>query len=149
MTVFDTETMAELCVKQGLVDQAIAIYRRMATESEDAAARRRYEERIVALEQQPGQTPLETPGLRVHVHGGEVQIEWRLPPDVETPALQLLLLRRTSEGIETEGRTMPLASPHGRTLLRVADLHTVRAAAGRMVGDTFVPTVRLPPMGVI
>lgn len=147
--MFDTETMAELCVKQGLLDQAIAIYRRMATESEDAGARRRYEERIVALEQQPGLASLETPGLRVQVRGGEVQIEWRLPTDTESPALQLLLLRRTSQGIEADGRTMPLASPHGRTLLRVSDLHTVRAAAGRMVGDTFVPLVRLPLMGVI
>ena len=149
MTVFDTETMAELCIKQGLVDQAIAIYRRMATESEDPEARRRCEERIVALEQQPGLTPLETPGLRVQVHDREVQIEWRLPTDLEAPTLQLLLLRRTPEGIETEGRTMPLASPHGQALIRVPDLHTVRAAAGRLVGETFVPLVRLAPMGVI
>ena len=148
-TVFDTETMAELCVKQGLVEQAIAIYRRMATESEDPTVRRRYQERIVALEQQPGQAPLETPGLRVQVRDGEVQIEWRLPTDTEAPTLQLLLLRRTPEGIEAEGRTVPLGSPHGRTLLRVPDLHSVRAAAGRLVGETFVPLVRLPPAGVI
>jgi hypothetical protein len=143
--VFDTETMAELCVKQGLLDQAIAIYRRMSTESEDPVVLRRYAERIVALERQPGHIPLETPGLRVQVHDSEVQIEWRLPTDTLTPTLQLLVLRRTADGIEADGRTMPLASPHGRTLVRVPDLHSVRAAAGRLVDQTFVPIVRLAP----
>jgi hypothetical protein len=143
--MFDTETMAELCVKQGLIDQAIGIYQRMATLADDDGARRRFEERIVALERQPGHAPLETPGLRVEVRDGEVQIEWRLPTDTATPALQLLLLRRTAEGIAADGRTVPLASPHGRTMVRVADLHSVRAAAGRLVGETFVPIVRLAP----
>ena len=50
--MFDTETMAELCIKQGLIDQAIGVYQRMATASEDPAARRRYEERIRGLFQE-------------------------------------------------------------------------------------------------
>ena len=142
--MFDTETMAELCIKQGLIDQAIGVYQRMATASEDPAARRRYEERIVALEHEPGLVPLETPGLRVHTRQGEVDIEWRLPADVTAPALQVLVLRRTPVGIEAAPRTIPLSSPHGRTQMSVTGLHSVRAAAGRLVGDAFVPIVRLP-----
>jgi len=143
--MFDTETMAELCVKQGLIDQAIGVYQRMATASEDPAARRRYEERIVALEHEPGHVPLETPGLRVHTRQGEVDIEWRLPAGAVTaPALQVLVLRRTPVGIEAAPRTIPLSSPHGRTQMSVTGLHSVRAAAGRLVGDAFVPIVRLP-----
>ena len=143
--MFDTETMAELCAKQGLVDQAIGVYQRMATASADPATRRRYEERIVALERQPGHMPLETPGLRLHTRqaDGEIDIEWRLPTDTPAPALQLLVLRRTPAGIEAAPRTIPLASPHGRTQVTVAGLHSVRAAAGRLVGEAFVPIVRI------
>jgi hypothetical protein len=144
--MFDTETMAELCVKQGLYDQAIDIYRRMATEVDDPAARRRYEERIVALEHQPDLAPLSTPGLRVARSGDEVRIEWRLPSDTSAPTLQVLLLRRTASGIEPETRTLPLAGPHGRTALHVAGLHSVRAAAGRLAGELFVPLIRLAPV---
>jgi hypothetical protein len=145
--MFDTETMAELCVKQGLIDQAIGVYQRMANTSDDAAARRRYEERIVALEHAPGHVPLETPGLRVHTRQGEqgeVDIEWRLPTDTTAPALQVLVLRRTPVGIEADPRTIRVAAPHGRTQLTVAGLHSVRAAAGRLVGEAFVPIIRLP-----
>jgi hypothetical protein len=144
LIVFDTETMAELCVRQGLVDQAITIYQRMATTADDSHLRRRYQERIVALEQRPDFAPLETPGLRIHAGQGEVQVEWRLPPDTTAAALQLLLLRRTPRGIEAETRTIAVASPHGRTAVVTSDLHSVRAAAGRIVGDLFVPIIRLP-----
>jgi hypothetical protein len=143
--MFDTETMAELCVKQGLTDQAIDIYRRMATEVLDPTVRRRYQERIVSLERPPGVGPLSTPGLRVARSGDEVRIEWRLPPETAGPTLQVLLLRRTDNGIEPETLTLPLASTQGRTALRVAGLHSVRAAAGRLAGERFVPVVRLAP----
>lgn len=136
--------MAELCVRQGLVDQAITIYQRMATMADDVHLRRRYQERIVALEQRPDFAPLETPGLRIHAGNGEVQVEWRLPPETVAPALQVLLLRRTPEGIQAETRTIAVTSPHGRTTVNAAGLHSVRAAAGRVTGDLFVPIIRLP-----
>ena len=142
--MFDTETMAELCVRQGLVEQAITIYQRMATAADDAHLRRRYQERIVELEQQPDFAPLETPGLRISAGDGEVSVEWRLPPDTLEAAVQLLLLHRTPRGIEAETRTIPVPSLHGRTTVVTPDLHSVRAAAGRIVGDVFVPIVRLP-----
>lgn len=142
--MFETETMAELCVRQGLVGQAITIYQRMATTADDVHLRRRYQERIVELQQRPDFAPLETPGLRIHAGSGEVSVEWRLPPETAAPAVQVLLLRRTPRGIEAETRTIPVTSPHGRTTVASADLHSVRAAAGRIVGEAFVPIVRLP-----
>lgn len=144
--MFDTETMAELCAKQGLVDQALGIYRRLSLsiEAEDPATRRRYEERIVELEQRSNHAQLETPGLRIQLRDQQVHIEWRLPADTQAPTLQLLLLRRTPGGIEADARTVPLSSAHGRTSLAATDLHSVRAAAGRMTGERFVPLIRLP-----
>ena len=70
---------------------------------------------------------METPGLRVERRGDDVEIEWRLPPDVTAPALQMLVLRRTPDGIAAEPRTLPLASTEGRTALGVPALHSLRA----------------------
>jgi len=142
--MFDTETMAELCVKQGLMDEALAIYRRLADQSAEVATRRRYEERMAALGQPREVRLMDTPGLRVDRRGDEVEIEWRLPPNVNAPALQLLLLRRTPTGITVEPRTTPLTSMGGTTVVVVPDLHSLRAAAGRVRDDgTFIPIVRL------
>jgi hypothetical protein len=144
VTVFDTETMAELCVKQGLFDQAIDIFGRLAEQAAGADDRRRYEARIAELAQDPAVAPLEVPGLRVTERSGAVEVEWRLPSDIVSPTLQLLLLRRTPDGIEAEPRTLPLASARGRTVIGATDLQGVRAAAGRLEGNAFVPLVRFP-----
>jgi hypothetical protein len=144
--MFDTETMAELCVKQGLTGEALAIYRRLAKTTEDDDKRRLYEARISALAHpalEPSDiTPMETPNLRVERRGDEVEIEWRLPFDVGTPALQMLVLRRTPEGIAAEPRTVSLASTEGRTVLTVPSLHSLRVAAGRLRETHFIPIVR-------
>jgi hypothetical protein len=144
--MFDTETMAELCVKQGLTGEAVAIYRRLAAATQDGDKRRLYEARISALadpSDEPSDiTPMETPELRVERHGDDVQIEWRLPPDVTHPALQMLVLRHTPEGIAAEPRTLPLASTEGRTAVGVPALHSLRVAAGRMREGRFIPIVR-------
>ena len=148
MTVFDTETMAELCVKQGLHDQALGIFRRLAEEATDPAVRQRCQARLAELAQAPGSAPepapLEIPGLRLTERAGSVEIEWRLPPETASPTLQLLLLRRTPEGIEAERRDLPLPAARGRTVIAVADVYGARAAAGRLDGEAFVPLVRYP-----
>ena len=144
--MFDTETMAELCVKQGLTGEAVAIYRRLADATHDADRRRLYEARIGALgheSRQPSDdTPMEMPGLRVDRHGDDVEIEWRLPSDVNAPALQMLVLRHTPDGIAAEPRTLTLSSTEGRTALGVPALHSLRVAAGQLRDGRFVPIVR-------
>jgi hypothetical protein len=144
--MFDTETMAELCVKQGLTGEAVAIYRRLAAATTDADKRRLYEARIGALvdpaDEPSDVTPMETPELRVERHGDDVLIEWRLPPDVSAPALQMLVLRHTPDGIAAEPRTVPLTSTEGRTTVGVPALHSLRVAAGRLRDGRFIPIVR-------
>ena len=142
--MFDTETMAELCVRQGLIDQAIGIFQRLAEGADDAGVRLRYETRISDLSQDPALAPIEIPGLRVTEKDDAVEIEWRLAPETPTPTLQVLLMRRGPDGIETEPRSLPLAAPHGRTVFAIANLCGVRAAAGRLDGGAFVPLVRFP-----
>jgi hypothetical protein len=142
--VFDTETMAELCVRQGLTDQAMGIFRRLAEVTADPGVRRRYEMRLSELARDPAIGPIETPGLRVTAHEADVEIEWRLPPEVPSPTLQVLLLRRGPDGIETDPRTVPLSAAQGRTNLTAPNLCGVRAAAGRLVEGSFVPLVRYP-----
>ncbi len=146
--MFDTETMAELCVRQGLVDQAIGIFRRLAEVADDAGIRLRYETRISELGQDllkdSALAPMEIPGLRVTAKDDGVEIEWRLAPETPAPTLQVLLMRRGPDGIETDPRSLPLAAPQGRTVFAIANLCGVRAAAGRLVGGAFVPLVRFP-----
>lgn len=144
--MFDTETMAELCLKQGLTTEAVAIYRRLAGATADADKRRLYEARIGALGHaaRPAamNMPLDTPGLRVDRRGDDVEIEWRLPPDVAAPALQVLVLRHTPDGIAAEPRTLQLTSTEGRTALGVPALHSLRVAAGRLRDGRFIPILR-------
>jgi hypothetical protein len=152
--VFDTETMAELCVRQGLPDQAIEILQRLAAATDDPAMRLRCQTRISELTRTPVSAApaagsmtgdsFEVPGLRVTERDGAVEIEWRLAPDTPAPALQVLFMRRGPDGIETDPRTLPLAAPHGRQVFTISNLCGVRAAAGRQVEGTFVPLVRFP-----
>ena len=142
--MFDTETMAELCARQGLTEQAIGIFRRLAEVTDDPGIRLRYETRISELGRDPSLPPIEVPGLRVIEREGDVEIEWRLPADVPRPTLQVLLLRRGPDGIETEPRTLPLGAAHGRANFAAQNLCGVRAAAGRVGEAGFVPLVRFP-----
>jgi hypothetical protein len=143
--VFDTETMAELCVRQGLYDQAVDIFRRLSEVAADATVRLRYETRISELTATHAPAPVEVPGLRVTARADEVEVEWRLPPETPAPTLQVLLLRRGAGGIETDPRAVSLATTHGRTVFAVSDLCGVRAAAGKLIdGGAFVPLVRFP-----
>jgi hypothetical protein len=147
--------MAELCLKQGLAREAVAIYRRLLDGAPDQGARRRYSRRIAELvatgsdgpsATEPGASamaPLPQPGLRAAHDGNELRLEWLLPADTAAPALQLLLLRRDESGIATERRTLPLDGARGRLTLPLGGLHSLRAAAGRMEGDRFIPLVRL------
>jgi len=156
MTVFETETMAELCVKQGLVTEALAIYRRLVDGAPDEATRGRHAARLAALERiardaartRQGQAaaPPEAPGapaLTVERRADALHFAWRLPPETRDPALQVLLLRRGPEGIETESRTLRLDGARGTTRVDAPGLHAVHAAVGWLDGARFVPLARL------
>lgn len=136
--------MAELCARQGLLDQAIDIFRRLAEIAADPAERLRYETRISQLARDPSLQALETPGLRIRQIEDEVEVEWRLPPDLTQPALQVLFLRRGPAGVEGDTRSLPLPTPYGRMTFPAEGLASVRAAAGRLSEGSFVPLVRFP-----
>jgi hypothetical protein len=152
MTLFETETMAELCIKQGLDTQGLEIYRRLVRDAPDELTRARRQRRLGELERALGPAATaaaaeaedpHTPALQVRPRGEEIEVEWILPVETRAPALQLLLVRRTPAGVETEARTVRLAGPQGRTVLPAArGLHSVRAAAGRLEGERFVPLAR-------
>lgn len=166
--MFETETMAELCLKQGLVRDALLIYRRLLAGASDEPTRARHARRVADLEQRDGDTkraeaaaasPAPAPGpapglapprpateLQERHDDHQVTLEWRLPLGTPTPALQILVLRRDASGIAAERRTVRLAQPQGSLTLPIAGVHSVRAAAGKLDGERFVPLVRLEPL---
>jgi hypothetical protein len=166
MSVFETETMAELCIKQGLVSEALAIYRRLVADAPDDVTRARRANRLGELERisrgaaaaraEPSRAATPPPvaagasrALVLKQRGNTLDVTWNLPPGTQSPALQLLLVRRGPNGIEAEPRTLPLDAPSGTTSIDAANLHSVHAAAGRLDGSRFVPLfrARLPDGG--
>jgi len=146
--MFETETMAELCLKQGLVRDALVIYRRLLAATSDEATRTRRAQRIAELELRdsaPHVVPSEPPATDIHarIDDRQVTFDWRLPAGTPEPALQILVLRREETGIAAERRTVRLPDAQGTLSLPIARVHSLRAAAGRLEGDRFVPLVRL------
>lgn len=175
--MFETETMAELCVQQGLLGEATEIYRRLVANAPDEITGARRRQRLQELERQsaatakpnparagkaqaqapvtkpatpassaaPAAAPagaLPLPGVHATWDRRHTVVQWRLPAETEAPALELLLVLKTAAGILTERRTLRLEKAEGRMALPVPDLHTVRAAAGRLEGERFVPMAR-------
>jgi hypothetical protein len=155
MTLFETETMAELCAKQGQIAEALAIYRRLVVDTSpgvDGATRARRLARLAELESKTTAPTLTMPAaarvdetfVRVHRQGEALTFSWALPLDVEAPALQVFLARRGAQGVETETRTVRLGAARGTTRFDVPALVSVRAAVGRLDGERFVPMALLP-----
>jgi len=138
MTVFETETMAELCVKQGHMAEGLAIYRRLIDAAPDATARARRAARLAELEQNAC-------ALRLERRGDDLVFTWKVPDDTPSPTLQVLLVARGPDGVETETRTLALDVPSGTTQLTAERLVSVHAALGRLEGARFVPLARLAP----
>jgi hypothetical protein len=166
MSVFETETMAELCIKQGLVSEALAIYRRLVADAPDDVTRARRANRLGELERisrgaaaaraTPARAATPPPvaagqrrALALEQRGDTLHLSWDLPPDTQSPALQLLFVRRGANGIETEARTLPLETASGMATIDATNLHSVHAAAGRLDGSRFIPLfrARLPDGG--
>lgn len=150
--LYETETMAELCARQGRVGEAIAVYRRLLELGTDPAARGRWQDRVAALERAwrperetevvPADVPLpDPPGVTVTAADDQVTVAWALPSGTVSPAVEVLLIQRTPAGIETQKRTLPVA-PSGRLGLATPGLHSAIAAVGMLTEARFVPLAR-------
>jgi hypothetical protein len=151
--IYETETMAELCARQGRVSEAVDIYRRLRDSLEEGPVRARVERRLDALESawQPP-TPADVrpaemdlppaPGVSVLVGDDQVTVAWALPLGTARPAVDLLLLQRTPTGIETVKQTLSLDGPSGRLAVAAPSVHSAVAAVGPVVGGRFVPLAR-------
>jgi hypothetical protein len=150
--IYQTETMAELCARQGRIGEAIGIYRRLTDAVTDTTLRARLQRRLATLEARwqpsdrevaPADVPLPaTPGVSVLVGDEQITVAWSLPVDTAAPALDLLLLTRTPSGIEADKRTVPLSAPTGRLALFTPGVHSATAAAGSLAGLRFIPLAR-------
>jgi len=161
---FETETMADLCIRQGHVRDARAILQRLLARANDESTRRRLAARLTTLDggrfaggaptapasptavasrNTPRREPeLPVPGVRAIEAKGGVTVEWRLPPETASPAVAVLLLTRGPGGIASESRVIPVGELSGRLKVAVADLHSARVAVGFSAGDRFVPLAR-------
>jgi pentatricopeptide repeat protein len=151
--IYETETMAELCARQGRVSEAIDIYRRLRDSLEHGPPRTRVERRLDTLESawqppspadvQPADMELPAaPGVAVLVGDDQVTVAWALPLGTVTPVVDLLLLQRTPTGIETVKQTLSLEAPTGRLAVAAPSVHSAVAAVGPVVGGRFVPLAR-------
>lgn len=148
--LYETETMAELCARQGRLGEAISIYRSLSDHGDDAAACARARARLATLESTwqplretevpPAEIPLPAePGVAVLVTDDQMTVAWSLP-NVTTPlALDVLVLQRSGAGIEAQKKLLPVDSPSGRIGLAVPAIHSAIAAAGTVRAGRFVP----------
>jgi hypothetical protein len=139
---FETETMADLCVRQGHREEALGIYRRLLARDPDRETRVRLEARMRALQEDEDEPAA---GVWTLTEPGTLAVEWRLQAAVRDPALQILILRRTPAGIVPETRTVSLDASSGRLAIPVEGLHSAVAAVGTRKGDRFVPLARSEP----
>jgi hypothetical protein len=151
--LYETETMAELCARQGRLGEAISIYRALADGSADAGTRARAQSRLATLEATwqplreaevpPADIPLPgTPGVAVQVGEDQVTVAWALPAETTPLALDVLVLQRTGSGIDAQKKLLPVETPSGRLGLLVPGVHSVVAAAGTVRAGRFVPLAR-------
>lgn len=155
---FETETMAELCARQGRFGAAIAIYRNLLRGHPGHAHAPRWQSKLEELEdawQEEGGGPTlphevqvpPAPGL-IALPGQDDDgesvaiVAWALPPTPSAPVLEVMLIMRGAEGIETDVRRVALPASSGRVALVAPGLHSVLAAAGVVEGEKFVPWVR-------
>jgi predicted trehalose synthase len=151
--LYETETMAELCARQGRIGEAISIYRALAEQGSDSATRTRAQSRLTTLESTwqplreievpPADIALPPmPGVAVLVGDDQVTIAWALPEDTSPLALDVLVLQKTSAGIDAQKKLLPLETASGRLGLAVPAVHSAIAAAGTVRAGRFVALAR-------
>jgi len=148
--LYETETMAELCARQGRLSEAIAIFRELVETATDPETRARVRARLDTLEASwqplrlaevpPADLALPAiPGVSLLVGEDQVTVAWALPPDTRSPALDVLVLQRTPSGIDPQKKLLPLAETSGRLGLLLPSVHSALAAAGTVRDGRFVP----------
>ena len=151
--LYETETMAELCARQGRPHEAIAIYRRLIDGHPQSQGRGRWGSRLDALVRAWGHAagdeipaapiPLpRAPGVTVQAGDDSVTVAWAVPSETPEPTLELFLIQRTASGVETSKRSLPLSAYEGRIAFAVPALHSALAAVGRKASGRFVPVAR-------
>jgi hypothetical protein len=151
--LYETETMAELCARQGRIGVAISIYRTLVESGPDLATRTRAKARLTTLESTwqplreievpPADIPLPPlPGVAVLVGEDQVTIAWALPGDTAPLALDVLVLQKTAAGIDAQKKLLPLDAASGRLGLAVPAVHSAIAAAGTVRAGRFVALAR-------
>ena len=151
--LYETETMAELCARQGRLSEAIAIFRELAETAADSATRTRARARLDTLEATwqplrvaevpPADLALPAiPGVALLLGEDQVTVAWALPPETNSPALDVLVLQRTPGGIDPQKKLLPLTETSGRIGLLLPGVHSALAAAGTIREGRFVPIVR-------
>jgi hypothetical protein len=150
---YQTETMAELCARQGRIGEAIGIYRHLTGAVTDGAQLARLRRRLATLEArwrpggEHGATPADlplprAPGVALVIGDEQITVAWNLDPRTPSPALDLLLLARTTSGIEAQKRIVPLTATSGRLGLPAPAIHSAAVAAGSLAGGRFLPLAR-------
>jgi hypothetical protein len=151
--LYETETMAEVCARQGRLSEAIAIFRELAETAADPDTRARVSARLSTLlaswqplriaEVPPAGLALPPiPGVSLLVGDDQVTVAWALPPETSSPALDVLVLQRTPAGIDPQKKLLPLTETSGRIGLLLPGVHSALAAAGTIREGRFVPIVR-------
>jgi hypothetical protein len=150
--LYETETMAELCARQGRPGEAAAIYRRLCESHPHAEHQPRWQARLEALggqaggadaEMVPADIPLPVaPGVAVAANDDGVTVAWSLAAGTPEPTLELFLIQRTPAGVETGKRTVALSALAGRLAFAAPALHSALAAVGRREDGRFVPLAR-------
>ena len=151
--LYETETMAELCARQGRIGEAISIYRSLSLSATDTATRTRAQARLATLESTwqplretevpPADIALPPePGVTVLVGEDQLTVAWALPADTTPVALDILVPQRTSAGIDAQKKLLPLAATSGRLGLAVQGVHSAVAAAGTVRAGRFVALAR-------
>lgn len=148
--LYDTETMAELCARQGRIGEALTIYRELISNVTEVEPRARFEARLATLESAwqplresrlpPADIPLpDAPGTSVLVNEDQLTVAWALPPQTGPIALEVLALQRSPSGIDVQKKLLPLSATTGRIGLELPGLHSAIAAAGILRDGSFVP----------
>jgi hypothetical protein len=151
--LYETETMAELCARQGRPHEAIAIYRRLCNTHPESQRKGRWLSRLGSLERAWGPAggeeipaapiPLpRAPGVAVQAGDDNVTVAWSLPSETAEPTLELFTIQKTPSGVETNKRSLRLTAYEGRVAFAIPALHTALAAVGGQRAGRFVPIAR-------